>query len=131
MTHPNAELAEQAYKAIASGDIPWLEAHTSPDVVFHQGGRFPTAGTYRGRDAMFAHMMEFMTLVEGNFSIEVHDILANDDHVVALVKVHIAKGGRKLAFDEAHVWHVTDGRMVEMWSVLQDPYEVDEFFAAA
>ena len=129
--HPNEGLARDAYRAMSSGDIPWLEAHTHPDVVLHQGGRFPTAGTYRGRDALFGHFMEFMTLVDGNFSIDLHDVLANDDHVVALITVTIAKDGRDLAFDEAHVWHVRDGQMTEMWAIPQDPYVVDEFFAAA
>ena len=129
MAHPNEDLAREAYRAMSTGDIPWLEAHTHPDVVFYQGGRFPTAGTYKGRDALFAHFMEFMQLVDGNFSIELHDVLANDDHVVALIGVTIGKEGRELTFDEAHVWHIRDGLMTQMWAVPQDPYVVDEFFA--
>ena len=101
MAHPNEELAREAFRAITSGDIPWIEAHTSPDVVFHQGGRFPTAGTFDGRDAMFGHYMAFMELVEGKFSMELHDVLANDDHIVMLVAVKIGKGDRELVFNEA------------------------------
>ena len=61
---------------------------------------------------------------------EVHDVLATDDHVVGLVTVSIDYQGRHLDFDEAHVWHVSDEMVREMWAVPKNPYEVDEFFAA-
>ena len=60
--HPNERLARDAFDAIARGDVEWLTAHMHEDVVFHQGGRFPTAGTYEGRDAVFAHMLAFFEL---------------------------------------------------------------------
>ena len=129
MAHPNEELARVAYRAMTTGDVPWLEAHTHPDVRFFQGGRFPTAGAYEGRDALFGHFMEFVTLVEGNFALDLHDVLVNDDHVVALLNVTIAKGGKELSFPEVHVWHVKDGLMTEMWAIPQDPYPIDEFLA--
>jgi len=129
--HPNAQIAREAFDAMARGDVDWLQAHMHPDVVFHQGGRFPTAGTYTGRDAVFGHMMEFFALVDFSMKIAVHDIAATDDHAVSLVQVSIDYQGRHLDFDEAHVWHIRDGVATEMWGVPKDPYEVDEFFAAA
>jgi len=130
MGHPNESFARDAFAAINAADVPWLQAHTHDDVVFHQGGHFPTAGVYEGRDALFGHFMEFMQLVEGKFSMELHDVLANDDHAVLLVAVTIGKGGRELTFNETHVWHIRDGLAVEMWAIPVDPYAVDEFFAA-
>jgi ketosteroid isomerase-like protein len=127
--HPNAQIAREAFDAMARGDVDWLQAHMHPDVVFHQGGRFPTAGTYEGRDAVFGHMMEFFALVDFSMKIAVHDIAATDDHAVSLVQVSIDYQGRHLDFDEAHVWHIRDGVATEMWGVPKDPYAVDEFFA--
>ncbi len=129
--HPNARFAREAFDAMARGDTDWLGSHMHPDVVFHQGGRFPTAGTYEGRDAVFGHMMEFFALVDFSMKIAVHDIAATDDHAVALVQVSIDHQGRHLDFDEAHVWHIRDELAAEMWAVPKDPYEVDAFFAAA
>ena len=128
-THPNAEFARAAFDAMASGDMEWLQSHMHPDVVFHQGGRFPTAGTYAGRDAVFGHMMDFFTLVNFSMKIEVHDVAGTDDHAMSLVRVSIDFEGRHLDFDEAHIWHITDGVATEMWAVPKNPYEVDEFFA--
>jgi uncharacterized protein len=129
--HANATFAREAFDAMARGDVDWLGSHMHPDVVFHQGGRFPTAGTYAGRDAVFAHMMEFFALVDFSMKIDVHDIAATDDHAVALVRVSIDHHSSHLDFDEAHIWHIRDGVATEMWGVPRDPYEVDEFFAAA
>jgi ketosteroid isomerase-like protein len=128
--HPNAVLAREAFDAMARGDVEWLQAHMHEDVVFHQGGRFPTAGTYSGRDAVFGHMMEFFTLVDFSMQTAVHDIAATDDHAVSLITVSIDYQGRRLDFDEAHVWHISNGVTTEMWAVPVDPYAVDDFFAA-
>ena len=129
--HPNAQLARDAFDAMARGDTEWLQAHMHPDVVLHQGGRFPTAGTYVGRDAVFAHMLEFFALVDFSFKFDLHDIAATEDHAIALVTVSIDYQGRHLDFDEAHIWHVRDGVTTEMWAVPKDPYEVDAFFEAS
>src|ERR1044072_7458795 len=103
-----------AFDAMSSGDTEWLESHMHPDVVFHQGGRFPTAGTYRGRDAVFAHMLEFFALVDFSMKLELDDVAATDEHPIGLIQVSIDYEGRHLDFDEAHIWHVHDGLATEM-----------------
>jgi ketosteroid isomerase-like protein len=120
---------EAAYKAMATGDIPWMQEHTHEDVVFVQGGRFPTAGEHRGRDAMFDHFMEFMTLVEGSFSIDLKEVLAGPHRVAAVISVTIGLAGRTLTFDEIHLWRIEDGLLTEMRAIPFDPYVVDAFFA--
>ena len=116
--HPNAVFAREAFAAIAAGDTDWLVAHMHPDVVFHQGGRFPTAGTFEGRDAVFGHMMEFFAMVDFSMTTEVHDIAATNDHAVSLIRVSVDFQGRHLDFDEVHVWHVSDGQATEMLSLI-------------
>src|SRR5215472_2492461 len=125
----NLEFVQQAYRAMADGDIPWLYAHTAEDVVFQQGGTFPTAGTFRGREAMFGHFNAFMTLVEGRFGIEPVDLLASDERVAAVIRVTIGLRGREIVFDEIHLWRVEDGLLREMHALPFDPYAVDAFFA--
>ena len=127
----NVEFAQQAYDALARSDIEWMVAHMHPDVRFVQGGRFPTAGTYEGRDALLGHFMEFMTMVEGNFSFVAHDYLASEERVAVLLTVTIGYGGKTLDFDEVHVWKIADGLLVEMNAIPFDPYVVDAFLAGA
>src|SRR5437588_9452759 len=99
----NVTFVRRAYEAITTADMPWMAEHTADDVLFHQGGRFPTAGTYKGRDALFGHFMEFMQLVAGDFSVEPHRLLTDGEFVTALITVTIGKDGRRLAFDEVHI----------------------------
>jgi ketosteroid isomerase-like protein len=127
----NVAFARAAYEAIERGDIPYLEAHTHPDVLFQQGGRFPTAGTFHGRDAMFGHFMAFMTMVEGRFSMQIHDILAGNERVAVYITVTVGYRGEELVFDEVHLWRIEDGLLVEMHAIPFDPYALDAFFANA
>ena len=127
----NIDFAKAAYDAISRADIPWMQEHTHPDVVFQQGGHFPTAGTFHGRDAMFGHFMEFMTMVEGKFSMDVHDILASDDRAAVFLTVEVGYQDRTLTFDEVHLWKFADGLLVDMRAIPLDPYALDDFFAGA
>jgi ketosteroid isomerase-like protein len=127
----NVQLAKDAFDAIAQGNTDWLTAHMHEDVVFHQGGRFPTAGTYKGRDAVFAHMLEFFALVDFSFTMQLVDVAGTPERAMVLVTVEFDYKGKHFAFDEAHIWRIENGLTVEMWAAPLDPYAVDEFFAAA
>lgn len=125
----NIEFAQAAYKAMAAADMEWLVAHTHPDVVFQQGGRFPTAGTYHGRDALFGHFGEFMALVRGEFALEPHDFLASHERVAVHLTVTLGSGDNRFQFDEVHLWRVSGDQVVEMHAIPFDPYAVDAYFA--
>lgn len=127
----NVQFAKDAFDAIAQGDTDWLAAHMRDDVVFHQGGRFPTAGTYHGRDAVFTHMMEFFALVDFSFKMQLVDVAGTSERAMVLVRVAFDYKGKHFEFDEAHIWHIADGLTVEMWAAPLDPYAVDAFFEAA
>ena len=127
----NVQFAKDAFDAITQGNTDWLSAHMHPDVVFHQGGHFPTAGTYSGRDAVFGHMMEFFTLVDFTFKSQLIDVAGSEYRAMVLLKVEFDYKGKHCEFDEAHIWRIEDGLAVEMWAAPLDPYAVDAFFAAA
>src|SRR3954464_8885107 len=125
----NVEFVRRAYEAITAADIPWMAEHTVDDVVFHQGGRFPTAGTYKGRDAMFGHFMEFMTLVEGKFTLDLVDILVSEERAAVVLSVTIGYQGRELRFDEVHLWRLDGETVLEMHALPFEPYDVDALFS--
>lgn len=64
----------------------------------------------------------------GGLEIRVHDILANDDHVVVLSDRRATRDGRALEMRAASVFHVHD-RIAEAWLMEWDPYSIDEFLA--
>ena len=56
-------------------------------------------------------------------------MVANDDHGVGLVRVSGQRNGRTLDDRQAHVFHVSDGRVTEFWNQAGDLYAVDEFWS--
>jgi ketosteroid isomerase-like protein len=95
--------------------------------VAHQRSE-PVAGTYNGQDEVFPLFERLAELTGGTFNIEIHDLLASDDHVVVLTKDRATRNGTTMEADEVHVWHVTDGKAVEFWSIARDQHANDEFW---
>ena len=93
--HPNATLVRRGFDAFAEGDTDALVELFAEDVAWHQPpGQNPTAGDVRGRDAALAVPAEVGELTEGSLRIEVRDVVANDAHVVALLRGTAAPGAR-------------------------------------
>lgn len=65
----------------------------------------------------------------GTFKLEIHDLLANDEHGVVLVTLTGERRGKSLNANDVHVWHVRDGKFSEFWASLHDLYAFDEFWA--
>jgi uncharacterized protein len=112
--HPNAALIRSGYEAFAAGDLGTVRELFSPDIAWHATGSSPLAGDRVGADAVLANFGKLFELTAGTFGQEIHDIVANDDHVVALVtqwfeQPHPYRGG------SVHVWHVKDGKASEAW----------------
>jgi uncharacterized protein len=129
MAHPNEELVRRGYRAFEAGDLDTLREQLDPNVVWHVVGRGPLAGDYRGIDEVFGFFGKIVELTGGTFELDVHDILANDEHAVVLVRARGERGGKKLEDPQAHVLHVKDGKVTEFWGHAWDLYATDEFLA--
>jgi uncharacterized protein len=124
--HPNVARIRDGFAAFAQGDFAVLTDLFADDVVWHVGGRSQLAGEYRGREAVFAFFGKIMEVTEGSFRLDVHAILADDDHAVALTFGTASRGGRSLTDQAAHVFHVRDGKVTEYWYAPTDQYAFDE-----
>ena len=123
--HPNATLVREGMEAFDRGDIEGYGATLSDDIVWHQIG----APTLNGKD----EMRENMPAPDAGWSIttEVHDIVANDDHVVALVTAHATRpDGQKLDYRTTEIVHVRDGKVTERWAFSDDTQKIIDFFAS-
>jgi uncharacterized protein len=68
-----------------------------------------------------------MELTEGSLRVDLHAVLADDEHGVALVVAAASRGGRSMTSNEAHVMlHMRDGKVVEVWIAPTDEYALDE-----
>jgi len=129
MGHPNEDLVRQGYDAFARGDLDTLREVFAADAVWHTPGHNVLAGDHRGIDAILGFFGQTMELSGGTFRVELHDVVAGDDHAVGL---HVARGqrnGRTLEDRSVLVFHVRDGQAVEVWQYNGDNDAVDQFLA--
>ena len=126
----NAEIMRKGYAAFSRGDMDALRIELfSPDIVWHQGGRNQTSGDYRGVDNVLELFGKLFQLTEGTFAVEIHDVLASEEHAVVLATTRARRGGKTIQNGQySHVCHFRDGKLSEAWIVNVDPYELDELF---
>jgi ketosteroid isomerase-like protein len=129
MAHPNQDLILRGYEAFGRGDIPTLLGILADDIVIHVPGRHPLAGDHKGHQQVVDWLTKVGQMSAGTFKFDIHDCLATDTHVVVLVKTSAEHGGRSRTTDEAHIWHVANGKATEAWVLTTDPYGLDEFWS--
>ena len=125
----NAELVRGGYEAFGKGDIPAVVAIWSDDIVWHISGRSPLARDYTGAAEVLGFFGQLQELSGGSFALEIHDVLASDDHVVVLVSQTGHRGDKSMNTPAAHIWHVENGKATEFWGAVYDLYAADDFWS--
>jgi uncharacterized protein len=126
--HPNIERLRTGYAAFSKGDLAALDDLFDENVVWHVGGRNQFAGEYRGRSDVYAFFGRIMEVTGGSFALDLHAVLADDEHGVALVIASGSREGRSVATQDAHVFHFRNGRVTEFWDASTDQHAGDELF---
>jgi uncharacterized protein len=129
VTHPNEELARKGYDAFGKGDLDAIRDLFDPNVQWHVPGKSQFAGDYKGTDEVLGFFGKLFEASGGTVALEIHDVLANDDHVVVFVKGTAQRDGKSWEGRSVHAFHAKDGKVVEFWEHPQDQYAVDEFWA--
>jgi uncharacterized protein len=126
--HPNAALIRRGYAAFSKGDMDTINEVFADDIVWHEAGGGGIAGDYKGKAEVFGFFGHIGERSGGSFSLEVHDVLGNDEHVTALIRARAQREGKTMDINAVHVWHVQDGKAVEFWGVPYDTPAADEFW---
>jgi uncharacterized protein len=130
VTHPHENLMREGFAAFGRGDIDALQQEFfAEDIRWHFAGRSSISGDYHGVAEVTDWLGRVFELSEGTIRLEVHDLVANDDHAVALLTVHAERAGKRLAQNCAQVFHVRDRRATESWTYPADQYANDEFWS--
>lgn len=127
--HPNVALLRRGYEAFAGGDAETLAELIAEDAVWHVGGRNLFTDSYRGREAIFTYFRKLRDFTNETFAAELHDVLANDEHGVALVHMTAQRARKELDSDATTTYHLRDGQVIEAWTFHANQYEADEFFS--
>jgi ketosteroid isomerase-like protein len=125
--HANEEVIRKGYAAFNNGDFEGIKGTLADDIVWHVSGRNPFAGEYKGLEEVFGFFGKLGTVFDGPPSLELHDVLANDEHAAVLITSTAKKNGKTHTSNQTHIFHMKDGKAVEFWGLAVNPYEDDEF----
>jgi ketosteroid isomerase-like protein len=130
VAHPNEDLVREGYAAFGRGDLDTLQTRFFADGIrWHFPGRSPFGGDYTGAGEVLTWLGRTFEASGGTIRIELHDVIGNDDHVVALTTVRAEREGRTLVDNSVQVFHIHDGKVTEVWTHPADLYASDEFWS--
>lgn len=123
--HPNAVMAREMTDALGRGDMQALMGFLADDVIWHEIGRAEPrrgiAGLRESAPGGGATDYEITGVL--------HDVVANDDHTIALVDATATRGGKTLKYRTAEIFHIRDGKIAERWAFSDDTAAIIAFFA--
>ena len=122
MEHPNAIAIRKMGEAMEAGDWETLDSAVADDVVWHEIGGETKRGkaALRGEDSGADYDIKF----------KVHDVIANDDHTIALGEATATRGDKSLAYRTAEIYHMKDGKIAERWAFSDDTKAITDFFGS-
>jgi ketosteroid isomerase-like protein len=119
----NAAVAAKMTEAFAQGDMQQLDKLIADDVVWHQiGSKKPLRGKAALRASGPGGAADYE--VTG----KVHDVLASDDHAIALVDATATRAGKTLKYRTAEIYHIRNGKVAERWAFSDDTAAIEKFF---
>jgi hypothetical protein len=123
----SVKLIRDSLDALNRGDNQAMADMLTDDVEWHEIGRVEPIV---GKEALGAR---YMAADAPAYEIhgELHDVLANDDHAIALVTATAQMGGRTLTYRTAEIFHIRDGKISARWAFSDDTGAINQFFGGA
>jgi ketosteroid isomerase-like protein len=129
MAHPNADLVRKGFEAFAAGDMATLDALFADDATWHSSGAGVLTGDFVGKQAIFGNFARIPQESDA-FRQDVHAILADDEHTVALVNATATRRGKTTSLAQVLVFHVEGGKAKEVWITPVDAAASEAFWSA-
>jgi ketosteroid isomerase-like protein len=122
----NTDLIREGYQAFQWNNLVAFEKILTEDCVWHVPGRGQLAGDKKGRQATVEYYGKLGELSGGTINIQLHDVVAGENHAIGLHHVSAKRGGKAVETTQAIVFHLRDGRVSEAWEHPFDLYGLDE-----
>lgn len=119
------QVLEAAHEAANARDRERLLAHLAEDVVWHGSGTGPLAGTHRGREAVWEHVLA--PLLAAPVRIEDREVVEDGTYAVAFLDLVFDLGGDERRWKAIEVARIEQGLIVERSSFLSQQEEFDHF----
>jgi uncharacterized protein len=124
----DAALIRRAYRAIAKQDLYLLRTLFTDDAVWRVPGESVVAGTHEGPEAIAEMFGKLRDKTDGTVWLDLHDVAASRDHVVALQRVRARRNTRTLEAQQLVVFHVHGGMIREVWGPVSMTQSKDDAF---
>ncbi|MFQ5966677.1 MAG: nuclear transport factor 2 family protein [Acidimicrobiia bacterium] len=123
--HPHAQRYRRMADDMEKGNFqPFIDSLADDVEWWEVGGSQPI----RGKENLLAHFEKQMGKWE--ITASVHDVLANDEHLVALTEAVGKKGDDIFNYKTVEIHHVDDeGKITHRWSFADDTQAVNDFFS--
>src|SRR5688572_27158887 len=93
--HPHVALIRQLYDARGAGDNEAALELLAEEVIWHVPGAYELSGEVVGKGALREYWAR-VAAADADVSFSMHDVLANDEHAVALYEVTMNRAGATL-----------------------------------
>ncbi|MFO7548568.1 MAG: nuclear transport factor 2 family protein [Acidimicrobiia bacterium] len=123
--HPNAARYRSMRAAMQAGDMSQMADAIAEDIEWWEIG---ASEPIRGKAALMARMDDLASDVQ--ISVDLHDVVANDDHMIALVTATATRGDATFDYRTAEIYHTdAEGRVTHRWAFSDDTQRINDFFA--
>jgi ketosteroid isomerase-like protein len=111
MSQENVELVRQAIYVANRRAFDWLDDLATADYEWHSSPDLPGGGIHRGREAVKAHLREYLDMWE-TYTLEEERVIDAGDQVVQLCRLHATGKGSGVTLDTpiAYVHTLRDGK---------------------
>ncbi len=125
----NEALVRRIFAAFAEKRGFALRDAFSVDATWTVPGSGTMAGTFSGREEIFAFLGRLPRETEGTYSSSLIDVLASEDRAAALYRASGTRKGRRLELDQVLLFRIEDGLVREVLALPSDPQAFETFWA--
>ncbi|MBV8462946.1 MAG: nuclear transport factor 2 family protein [Acidimicrobiales bacterium] len=130
-TDSSIAVAQEFFAKYFAGDVTGAARLLDKDAVYRAPGRHEIAGVFRGVHQVTEHLSAFLELT--GHAVDVlkwEDWLAGVNHVAGLASLHLQREGEFLTIRAVFVVTMSsEGLILEIDAFLNDPSQLDHFFA--
>jgi ketosteroid isomerase-like protein len=127
MSQENVEIVRDTMVEVANrGDVDALDELATADYEWHNAPDLPGGGVHRGREAVKAHLREYLDMWE-TYTLEEERVIDAGEQVVQLCQLHATGKGSGVTLDTpiAYVHTFRDGKFARTMAFIHHAEAVE------
>lgn len=127
--HFNVDIFRRLYDSFTTGDMVKVAEEFADDLVWHVPGRNSISGDYKAPDEALGCFAKMVESTAGTYKPQLHDILANDEHVAAHLHATAHRNDKTLDQDYVFILRIENTKIAEVWEFWNDGPAWEEFWS--